>query len=323
MQTYQIAQKNANGGLVTQTNPQPGAGEYLIEVAACGLNFADLLMAQGRYQERVPFPLIPGMEIAGTVIEVGTEADPAMVGRRVAAFCGHGGLAERVTVPATRCIPVLDGMTEVQAAGFQIAYGTSHVALSHLARLQPGETLLVTGAAGGVGLTAVEIGALMGAKVIASARGAAKLAVAENAGAQHLIDSDSQDLRDTVRALGGADVVYDAVGGQQFDAALRATNPGARLLPIGFAGGQVPQIPANYLLVKNLTVFGFYWGGYLKLRPQVVTDSLAQLMDWFVQGRLSPPISQTYPLSDTAQAFDDLRNRRSTGKIVIAINQTG
>ena len=280
-------------------------------------------MAEGKYQERLPFPLIPGMEVAGTVRAAGPGADPAMVGRRVAAFCGAGGLAEQVAVPADRCRPIPDGMTDAQAAGFQIAYGTSHVALDHLARLQPGETLVVTGAAGGVGLTAVEIGALMGARVIACARGDDKLRVAAEAGATHLLDSDTADLRAEVKALGGADVVYDAVGGAQFDALLRATNPGARLLPIGFAGGAVPQIPANYLLVKNLTVFGFYWGGYMKLRPQVITDSMARLMGWFAQGKLRPVVSQTTPLPQAVQALDDLRARRSTGKVVVAVNQPG
>ncbi|KAJ56473.1 hypothetical protein ACMU_05890 [Actibacterium mucosum KCTC 23349] len=323
MKCFEIPEKGKNGAIVDRDAPEAQSGQYLIDVTACGLNFADLLMGEGKYQERLPFPLIPGMEVAGVVRAVGKGVDPAAVGQRVAAFCGAGGLAEQVAVPAERCLPVPEDMTDIEAAGFQIAYGTSHVALDHLARLKPGETLVVTGAAGGVGLTAVEIGALMGAKVVACARGADKLRVAQEAGAHHLLDSDTADLRAEIKALGGADVVYDAIGGEQFDAILRATNPGARLLPIGFAGGAVPQIPANYLLVKNLTVFGFYWGGYLKLHPEVVTGSMSTLMSWFAQGRLRPVVSQATPLPQAAQALDDLRARRSTGKVVITVNQSG
>jgi NADPH2:quinone reductase len=208
-------------------------------------------------------------------------------------------------------------MSLEQAAGFQIAYGTSHLALDHRASLRSGETLLVLGAAGGVGLTAVEIGAQMGARVIASARGPARLEVAQRAGAHHLIDSDSPDLRGQLKALGGVDVVYDTVGGPAFLDALRATRPEGRLLTIGFAGGDVPKIPANLLLVKNLSVIGLYWGGYLSFRPEVLTGSLATLMDWFRQGRLHPHISHVLPFDRTAEGLDLLRNRQATGKVVI------
>ena len=167
------------------------------------------------------------------------------------------------------------------AAAFPIAYGTSHLALTRRANLQPGETLVVTGAAGGVGLTAVEIGKKLGARVIAVARGADKLSAAKNAGADHLIDSDSADLKAELRALGGADVVYETIGGEQFTAALGAMRPEGRILAIGFAGGSVPQIPTNHLLVKNVSVIGFLWGGYLKFQPQALTDSLSKLVVWF------------------------------------------
>jgi NADPH2:quinone reductase len=210
-------------------------------------------------------------------------------------------------------------MTMEQAAGFQVAYGTSHLALDHRAQLRAGETLLVLGAAGGVGLTAVEIGARMGARVIASARGPARLAVAREAGAHHLIDSDSPDLRDRLKALGGVDVTYDTVGGPAFLQALRATRPEGRLLSIGFAGGDVPQIPANLLLVKNLSVIGLYWGGYLTFRPEVLTGSLSTLMEWFRQGTLHPHVSHVLPLDRTADGLDLLRNRQATGKVVISL----
>lgn len=207
----------------------------------------------------------------------------------------------------------------VDAAAFQIAYGTSHLALEHRARLQPGETLLVLGAAGGVGLTAVEIGKLMGAKVVACARGAAKLEAAKAAGADHLIDAETQDIRAEMKTLGGADVVYDPVGGEQFMAAFRSCKPEARLLPIGFASGEVPQIKSNHLLVKNLSVLGVYWGGYLQFRPDVVTGSLATLMDWYCNGRLKPHVSHVLALEAAAEGLELLRSRASTGKVVITI----
>jgi NADPH2:quinone reductase len=206
-----------------------------------------------------------------------------------------------------------------QAAAFMVAYGTSHLALAHRARLQPGETLLVLGAAGGVGLTAVEIGKRMGATVIASARGQDRLRVAQAAGADHLIDSEAPDLRGTLKAMGGVDVVYDAVGGAAFLEALRATRPEGRLLTIGFAGGEVPQIPANLLLVKNLTVIGLYWGGYASFAPKVLDDSLATLMAWFTRGWITPHISHHLPLDQVEDGLALLRDRRSTGKVVITM----
>ncbi|MEQ8921347.1 MAG: NADPH:quinone oxidoreductase family protein, partial [Roseovarius sp.] len=241
----------------------------------------------------------------------------ALLGRRVAVFGGQGGLADYGCFPADRCVTLPDAMPFTDAAAFQVAYGTSHVALDHKARLQPGETLLVLGAAGGVGLTAVEIGKQMGATVIACARGADKLAVAEQAGADHLIDAQSEDIRERCKALGGLDVVYDPVGGDQFKAAFRACNPEARILAIGFASGDIPQIPANHLLVKNISVLGLYWGGYLKFRPQVISDSLATLFGWYAEGKLKPHVSHTLPLDRAEEGLDLLRTRKSTGKVVI------
>jgi NADPH2:quinone reductase len=207
-------------------------------------------------------------------------------------------------------------MSSAEAAGFQVAYGTSHLALTRRARLAAGETLLVLGAAGGVGLTAVEIGKALGARVIAVARGADKLAVAKAAGADHLIDA-SADLTAEVRALGGADVVYDPVGGAAFTAAMRACNREARILTIGFASGEVPQIPANHLLVKNITVIGFYWGGYLAFDTQAVVDSLGELMDWYAAGRIRPHVSHILPLERAGEALELLASRKSTGKVVV------
>ena len=297
--------------------PQPGKGQIRLKIAACGLNFADLLMIQGKYQDTPQAPFTLGMEVAGIVDQLGPDTDGPAVGTRVAVFGGQGGLADYGVFDVNRCVEIPDCMSFEDAAAFQIAYGTSHVALDHRARMQPGETLLVTGAAGGVGLTAVEIGKLMGATVIACARGADKLAVAKAAGADHLIDAESQDLRGIVKSLGGADVVYDAVGGEQWQAAFRACKPEGRLLPIGFASGEVPQIPANHLLVKNLSVLGVYWGGYMAFRPQVITDSLRTLIGWYEQGKLKPHVSNVVTLDNAAEGLELLRTRKSTGKVVV------
>jgi NADPH2:quinone reductase len=294
-------------------------GEIRIQIAACGLNFADLLMCKGTYQDTPALPFVLGMEISGLVDEVGDGVTEFAPGDRVAVFGGQGGLAEYGCYPANRAVKLPDTMGWVDAAAFQIAYGTSHLALDHRARLQPGETLLVLGAAGGVGLTAVEIGKLMGAKVVACARGADKLEIARAAGADHLIDASTQDIRAEMKALGGADVVYDPVGGDQFIAAFRACNPEARVLPIGFASGDVPQIKANHLLVKNITVMGLYWGAYLSFNPKALTGSLETLIQWHAEGKIKPHVSQVFPLEQAADGLEMLRSRKSTGKVIIQI----
>ncbi|SEO54119.1 NADPH2:quinone reductase [Salinihabitans flavidus] len=317
MRAYQVTSFSIPPTMVDTPIPSPGKGEIRLRIHACGLNFADLLMQNGTYQETPELPFVCGMEVAGVVDALGPETDGPEVGTRVAVFGGHGGLAEFGCFDAARAVPLPNGMRFDTAAAFMVTYGTSHLALNYRARMQPGETLLVLGAAGGVGLTAVEIGKLMGANVIACARGADKLSIAEKAGADHLIDSVTDDLRTRVKALGGADVVYDPVGGDLFKAAFRACRPEARILPIGFASGDIPQIPANHLMVKNLTVMGVYWGGYLVFKPQVVTNSLTTLFDWHSEGKLSPHISHTLPLERTDEGMDLLRSRKSTGKVVI------
>jgi len=299
--------------------PTPGAGEVLVRIAACGLNFGDTLIVKGTYQEKPPLPATVGMEMSGTIAALGAGVTHLAVGQRVAAYSGFGGLAEFAALPADICVPIPDAMSATDAAAFLIAYGTSHVGLDYKAQLRPGERLLVLGASGGVGLTAVELGKLMGAEVIAVARGADKLAVARGAGADHVLDSETCDLRVDVKALGGADVVYDPVGGDLFNAALRACNPEARLLPLGFASGVVPQIPANILLVKNLTVIGYYWGGYMRVNPKVLTDSFSVLFDWYVQGKLKPHVSHVLPLERANEGLELLRSRKATGKVVVTI----
>ncbi|UUV05195.1 NADPH:quinone oxidoreductase family protein [Ruegeria sp. YS9] len=316
MRAYCIPYDGASAQLCDVKTPEPGEGQVRVAIKACGLNFADLLMQTGAYQDTPPAPFTLGMEIAGVVDTVGPGVSTLRPGDRIAVYSGQGGLAEYGVFDADRAIVLPDGTGFEDAAAIQIAYATSHMALEHRARLQPGETLLVTGAAGGVGLTAVEIGKLMGATVIAQARGENKLAVARAAGADHLIDA-SEDLRERVKSLGGADVVYDVIGGDVFKAAFRATNPEGRLLPIGFAGGDIPQIPANHLLVKNLTVIGVYIGGYLKFRPEAVRNSFETLFKWHSEGRIKPHISHVLPLEDVAQGMQLLKERKSTGKIVI------
>lgn len=317
MQAFQVASFGEKPALASVTAPAPGPGEVLLDIAACGLNFADLLMAKGTYQDTPEPPFTLGMEVCGTVLAHGAGVQAPSIGTRVAVFGGQGGLAEQGVFPAALCRPVPDSMDNETAAGFMVAYGTSHLALARRARLQTGETLLVLGAAGGVGLTAVEIGKAMGATVIAVARGADKLAVAKAKGADHLVDSETDDIKAAVKALGGADVVYDPVGGDAFKAALGACNREARVIVIGFASGDVPQIPANILLVKNITVIGFYWGGYLAFQPKALTDSLAELMDWHAQGKLHPHISHSLPLDQAADALELMRTRKSTGKVVV------
>ncbi|SEM68488.1 NADPH2:quinone reductase [Loktanella fryxellensis] len=321
MQAFQVHAFDAPPALTDVPVPRPGPGEVALRIAACGVNFADMLMAQGKYQDTPALPFTLGMEVCGTVAALGPGVTAPAIGTRVSVFGGQGGMAQVAVYDAARCRPVPDAMPDTVAAGFQVAYGTSHLALSHRARLQPGDTLLVLGAAGGVGLTAVEIGHAMGARVIAVARGADKLAVARAAGADHMLDSDAGDLKAQLKALcadiGGVDVVYDPVGGDAFKAALSVCNREARVVIIGFASGEVPQILANLLLVKNITVIGFYWGGYLTFAPQVLSDSLAELMDWYAQGRLRPHIGAVLPLDRANEALAHLADRTATGKIVI------
>jgi NADPH2:quinone reductase len=253
--------------------PTPAAGEVLVGIHTCGLNFGDLLIIKGTYQEKPPLPATIGMEVCGTITALGDGVTHFKVGQKIGAYSGVGGLADYAAISADICVPLPNDMNTVDAAAFLIAYGTSHVALDYKAHLKAGERLLVLGASGGVGLTAVELGKLVGAEVIVCARGAEKLAICKQAGADHLINSETDNIREIVKSLGGADVVYDPIGGDQFKAVLRACNPEVRILPLGFASGDVPQIPANQLLVKNLTIIGFYWGGYTRVNPKVLTDS--------------------------------------------------
>ncbi len=295
-------------------------GAVRIKVHAAGVNFADLLLISGQYQEKPPFPFTPGAEAAGVISEAGAGVSGLKQGDRVMALTGLGAFAEEVVVDAARVLPIPAAMDFPIAAGFPVAYGTSHGALEWRARIQPGEWLLVTGAAGGVGLTAVEIGKAMGARVIACAGSPEKLAIAQQHGADHLIDYSREDIRERVKAITGgcgADVVYDPVGGDAFDAGLRSIAWGGRIIIIGFAAGRVPQIPANIVLVKNIDVIGFYWGSYQAHKPELVRSSFLQLFRWFEEGKLKPHVSHQLPLAEAGRGLQLLQDRRSTGKVVL------
>lgn len=304
-------------------SPRPGAGEILVGVKACGLNFADTLMIQGKYQERPEFPFSPGLEVSGEVLEAGPGVDDFVPGDRVIALCGHGGLAEQVALPAANAARLPQAMDFVSAAGFAVVYGTAHVGLAHRARLQPGEVLLVHGAAGGVGLAAVQVGRQMGATVIATASSEEKLAVARSHGAEHGINYGQDSFREQVKALTdgrGADVIFDPVGGEVFDQSLRCINWEGRILVIGFASGTIPALPVNLTLVKNISVVGVYWGAYRKRNPALLQQSWQQLLDWYAQGALTPLISETYPLEQAPAGLASIIERRATGKVVVTVD---
>jgi NADPH2:quinone reductase len=293
-----------------------------LKIHAAGINFADLLLVSGQYQEKPPLPFIPGAEVAGVITEVGAGVSNLKAGDRVMALTGTGAFAEEAVVDAARIFPIPDKMDFPSAAGFPVTYGTSHGAFDWRAHLKPGEWLLVLGAAGGVGLTAVEIGKAMGAQVIACAGGAEKLAIAKSHGADHLIDYSSEDIRVRVKEITGghgADVVYDPVGGDAFDASLRSIAWAGRIIIIGFASGRVPQVPANIVLVKNIDIIGFYWGSHQGRKPELLRDSFAQLFRWFEEGKLKPHVSQKLDLKEAAAALDLLRQRKSTGKVVLTM----
>jgi NADPH2:quinone reductase len=303
-------------------SPPVGAREVRIRVRACGLGFADTLQIAGKYQVRPPFPFIPGLEVAGEIAEIGGEVHGLRIDQRVMAPTHGNAFAEEVAVPAAAVVPIPDAMDFVAAGGFPVSYGTSHSALTHRGRLQPGETLLVLGAAGGVGLTAVEIGKALGARVIAAAGGPDKLAIAREHGADELIDYSSESIRDRVRELtggNGADVVYDPVGGDAFDQAIRAVNWGGRMLVVGFAGGRIQAVPANMILLKSISVIGVAWGFEGERDPAFISRNLGEMLIWWEQGQLKPLVARTFPLAEIAAAMRALLSRRYAGKIVLEV----
>jgi NADPH2:quinone reductase len=314
--------KPSDLALAEVETPEPSPGHVRIAVAACGINFADLLMVAGKYQVRPPLPFSPGLEVAGRVDALGDGVTGLRIGDRVAAYCAYGGFAEAVVVPAGNCVPLSGHIDDVTAAGFMVAYGTSHVALALRAQLAPGEILLVHGASGGVGLTAVELGRHMGATVIATAGSDEKLELAATYGAEHLINYREEDFVARVKEITdgrGADVVYDPVGGNIFERSLRCTAWEGRILVIGFASGQIPTAPCNYLLVKNISVVGVHWGAYAERDPATLASSLSTLFGWHADGALRPHVSQTVPLERAGEGLQALADRRATGKVVVTM----
>jgi NADPH2:quinone reductase len=310
--------------LVLDDVPSPPLGptDVRIRVRACGLNFADTLQIAGKYQVKPPFPFTPGLEVGGEIAEIGDNVRNLRAGDRVMAPTHGNAFAEEVIVPAEAAVPIPASMDFITAAAFPVAYGTSHSALTHRGRLKAGETLLVLGAAGGVGLTAVEIGKALGAHVIAAAGGPEKLAIAREHGADELIDYGAESIRDRVRELTGgkgADVVFDPVGGDAFDQALRAVNWEARMLVVGFAAGRIQAVPANLVLVKNISVVGVAWGLHGERDPAFISEHLADLLRWWEIGRLKPLVARTFPLNDIAAAMRALLSRRYAGKIVLEV----
>jgi len=302
--------------------PHVGPGEVVIDVAAAGVNYPDVLIVQGKYQTKPPLPFVPGSEASGTIASVGEGVTGFAPGDRVIAFTGSGSFAAQVRVPASQVWPVPDGVDLEVAAGIAITYGTSYHALKDRARMQPGETLLVLGAGGGVGLTAVELGKRMGARVIAAASSAEKLALARAQGADDLINYGEEDLRERIKALTegkGADVIYDPVGGPMNLTAVKSLAWNGRLLVIGFAGGEIPSIPANLLLLKSASAVGVLWGNSVRADPVGQGANMRQLLAWLADGSLRPVIDARFALPDAVAALHHLEGRRVKGKVLLTV----
>ena len=303
-------------------SPCPKHNEILLDVHAAGVNFPDTLIIEGKYQFQPPLPFSPGAEAAGVVAAVGERAGTFKVGDRVMALTGWGAFAEQVAVPSYNVLPIPAQMDFTTAAAFGMAYGTSMHALRQRGQLKAGETLLVLGASGGVGLAAVEIGKAMGARVIAAASSAEKLAMAKAAGADELIDYGQKSLKDEIKRLTGgqgADVIYDPVGGELFDHAVRGLAWNGRLLVVGFASGRIPQLPANLVLLKGAAVLGVFWGAFAQRQPEDNAENFRQLFAWHAEGKLKPLVSRTYPLAEAGVAIDCLGQRKAVGKQVVVM----
>lgn len=301
-------------------SPVPKKNEILLDVQAAGVNFPDTLIIEGKYQFQPPLPFSPGSEAAGVVAAVGEKAGAFKVGDRVMALTGWGAFAEQVAVPFYNVLPIPASMDFTTAAAFGMTYGTSMHALRQRGQLQAGETLLVLGASGGVGLAAVEIGKAMGARVIAAASSAEKLAVAKAAGADELIDYSQASLRDEIKRLTGGqgvDVIYDPVGGELFEQAVRGLAWNGRLLVVGFASGTIPQLAANLVLLKGAAVLGVFWGAFAQRQPEDNAANFRQLFAWHAEGKLKPLVSQTYPLAEAGAAIEKLGQRQAVGKLVV------
>jgi NADPH2:quinone reductase len=303
--------------------PEMGAGDVMIEVKAAALNFPDVLIIQGKYQFKPDLPFVPGGECAGVISQVGSDVKGFKPGDDVICMGFAGAFAERQVVPASAVMPMPKGLDYRQASGIGMTYFTSYYALKQRAQLQPGETLLVLGAGGGVGIAAVELGKAMGAKVIAAASSAEKLALAKAKGADELVNYDERPLKDAIKELTGGrgvDVIYDPVGGDYTEQALRGMAWKGRLLVVGFANGEIPKIPINLTLLKGCSIVGVFWGAFMGIEPDVQRSNVEELWQMFENGSLSPVVTDVYPFANYVDAFNCLTNRQARGKVVLDLN---
>lgn len=301
-------------------DPTPQAGEVVVRIAAAALNFFDTLIIQGKYQTKPAFPFSPSAEFAGTVERVAPDVTTLKAGDRVLGFTGYGAAREKIAVPAQALTPIPDGLDFDRAAGLCVTYGTTLYALKNRANLKPGETLAVLGASGGVGLAAIEIGKLMGARVIACASSAEKIAFCRQHGADEGIDYAAENLKDGLRRVTGGkgvDVIYDPVGGAYAEAALRAIAWEGRYLVIGFAAGDIPKVPFNLYLLKSANVLGVFWGAWTERNPDGHRDNTAQLLKWAADGKLSSHVHAVYPLGEAAAALKAIAERKVMGKVIL------
>lgn len=303
-------------------DPIPASHQILIEVQACGINFPDVLIIQNKYQFKPELPFAPGGEVAGKIIALGDQVQGFQIGQSVLALCGWGGFAEKVAVDVDRVFPLLPGLSAEVAATTLYTYGTSYHALKDRANLQPGETLLVLGAAGGVGLAAVELGKLMGAKVIAAASLEEKLALCQEKGADLTINYETEDFKTRIKELTdgrGVDVVYDPVGGKFTEPALRGMAWKGRYLIVGFANGEIPQIPMNLPLLKGCSIVGVFWGQFSKVEAKASFQNIRQLVTWILEGKIKQHIGRKYSLEEVPEALQAILDRKMLGKGVVVI----
>lgn len=300
--------------------PVPGDGEVLVEIQAASLNFPDLLMVQGKYQFKPALPFVPGAEFAGTVREVGAGVKHLKIGQLVASFSNVGAFATHVAVSASQCVPLPSGFPPTDAAAFIVTYATSHHALIDRAQLTASDTVLILGAAGGVGTAAIQIAKVVGARVIAAASSAAKCALCLDLGADATIDTSTQPLRDAIKALTdgkGPNVIYDPVGGDQTEAAFRSIAWRGRHLVVGFAAGPIPALPLNLALLKGASIVGVFWGDYARREPRSAANMMLELMTWYGQGKVKPVIDSILPMSELKTAFARMSLRDVRGKLVL------
>ncbi|WP_020399248.1 NADPH:quinone oxidoreductase family protein [Kordiimonas gwangyangensis] len=322
MKAVRCGTLGAHTGLTVEdiAAPTPGKGEVLIDVKAAGLNFPDVLMVAGKYQFQPELPFTPGGEGAGVVAELGEGVTNVKVGDRVIFFNQTGAFAEKIAAPAKTLVPIPAKMPFEVAAGFTITYATSYHALKQRADIQKGEILLVLGAAGGVGLATVELGKAMGAVVIAAASTDEKLEVCKKAGADHVINYSTEDLKARVKEITegkGVDVIYDPVGGAYTEAALRTMAPNGRLLVIGFAAGDIPKPPLNLCLLKQCSIVGVFWGNWARANPGLQVQNMMEMFAMFEQGTIDPLVNDVFSLDDVVEAFSCLTERRAKGKVIL------